>query len=38
MLMIVGYGLGVMMAAGVLFAVVWFVFGRGEISPPSTTI
>ena len=34
MLMIVGYGLGVMMAAGVLFAVVWFVFGRGEDLPP----
>lgn len=30
MLMIAGYALGLMLAAGVLFLVVWFVFGRGE--------
>ena len=30
MLLIAGYALGLMLAAGVLFLVVWFVFGRGE--------
>lgn len=28
--MILGYGAGLMLAAGLLFVVVWFVFGRGE--------
>ncbi|MFT3900593.1 MAG: DivIVA domain-containing protein [Gordonia sp. (in: high G+C Gram-positive bacteria)] len=34
MTMILGYALSILLVAGLLFAVVWFVFGRGEELAP----